>query len=73
MGQYFLTKIAPLRLQRNLIFLYFFCQNVDPSKGGTVDLMKNDNGIAHVVLNHPERRNALSGNLINQIKCHNMI
>ena len=25
-------------------------------QGGSVDLVKKDNGIAHIVLNHPERR-----------------
>ena len=33
-------------------------------KGGSVDLEKKDNGICHVILNHPERRNALSGKII---------
>ena len=33
-------------------------------KGGSVDLEKKDNGICHVILNHPERRNALSGKTI---------
>ena len=32
-------------------------------KGGSVDLEKKDNGICHVILNHPERRNALSGKI----------
>jgi len=32
--------------------------------GGSVDLVKKDNGIAHLVLNHPERRNALSGSMM---------
>ena len=30
-------------------------------KGGSVDLEKRDNGICHVILNHPEKGNALSG------------
>ena len=33
-------------------------------KGGSVDLVKQENGIAHLVLNHPERRNALSGSMM---------
>ena len=33
-------------------------------RGGSVDLVKKDNGIAHIVLNHPERRNALSGSMM---------
>jgi len=33
-------------------------------KGGSIDLIKQDNGIAHLVLNHPERRNALSGSMM---------
>ena len=33
-------------------------------KGGSVDLEKKENGICHVILNHPERRNALSGKII---------
>ena len=33
-------------------------------KGGSVDLIKQENGIAHLVLNHPERRNALSGSMM---------
>jgi hypothetical protein len=33
------------------------------SSGGSVDLVKNeDTGIATLCLNHPERRNAISGN-----------
>ena len=33
-------------------------------KGGSVDLIKQNNGIAHLILNHPERRNALSGSMM---------
>ena len=33
-------------------------------KGGSVDLEKKENGIADIVLNHPERRNALSGKML---------
>jgi hypothetical protein len=33
------------------------------SRGGNVDVVKNeDTGIATLCLNHPERRNAISGN-----------
>ena len=32
-------------------------------KGGTIDLEKKETGIAHIVLNHPERMNALSGKM----------
>jgi hypothetical protein len=33
------------------------------SRGGSVDIVKNeDTGIATLCLNHPERRNAISGN-----------
>ena len=32
--------------------------------GGSIDLEKKESGIAHVVLNHPERRNALSGEIL---------
>jgi hypothetical protein len=33
------------------------------SRGGSVDVIKNeDTGIATLCLNHPERRNAISGN-----------
>ena len=30
-------------------------------KSGSVDLVKKDNGIAQIILNNPDRRNALSG------------
>ena len=33
--------------------------------GGSVDLEKKENGICHVILNQPERGNALSGKIIN--------
>ena len=33
-------------------------------KSGSVDLVKNDNGIAQIILNNPDRRNALSGQFI---------
>eukprot|EP00092_Neocalanus_flemingeri_P027629 GFUD01029982.1.p1 GENE.GFUD01029982.1~~GFUD01029982.1.p1 ORF type:complete len:293 (+),score=84.77 GFUD01029982.1:119-997(+) len=33
-------------------------------QAGSVDLIKQANGIAHLILNHPERRNALSGSMM---------
>ena len=39
-------------------------QFLKPYKSGTVDLEKKENGIAHIVLNNPERRNAFSGSMM---------
>jgi len=36
-------------------------------KGGSVDLVKKENGIAHLVLNNPGRRNALSGSMMGDL------
>ena len=33
-------------------------------EGGSVDLVKSDCGVAHVILNNPERRNAMSGSMM---------
>lgn len=33
-------------------------------QGGCVNLVKQSNGVAHLVLNHPERRNAMSGSMM---------
>lgn len=33
-------------------------------EGGSVDLVKSECGVAHVVLNNPERRNAMSGSMM---------
>ena len=33
-------------------------------EGGSVDLVKSDDGMAHVILNNPERRNAMSGSMM---------
>ena len=33
-------------------------------KGGSVDLIRQDNGIAHLLLNHSDRRNALSDSMM---------
>jgi len=33
-------------------------------KSGSVDLVKKDNGIAQIILNNPDRRNALSGSMM---------
>lgn len=33
-------------------------------EGGSVDLIKSEFGVAHVVLNNPERRNAMSGSMM---------
>ena len=33
-------------------------------EGGSVDLVKSKCGVAHVVLNNPERRNAMSGSMM---------
>ena len=39
------------------------CEQFVQYKSGSIDLMKNDEtGIATITINHPERRNALSGN-----------
>ena len=33
-------------------------------EGGSVDLVKKDSGVAHIVLNNPDRRNAVSGSMM---------
>ena len=44
-------------------------------EGGSVDLIKSECGVAHVILNNPERRNAMSGSMmvdfleVNLAKC----
>ena len=36
-------------------------------EGGSVDLVKKDSGVAHIVLNNPDRRNAVSGSMMSDM------
>ena len=50
-----LGKREPTDLIKTLVRKY---------EGGSVDLVKSKSGIAHVILNNPERRNAISGSMM---------
>lgn len=44
------------------------CSQFSALEAGKIDLLKDEStGIATIVIDHPERRNALSGNLITSI------